>query len=469
MPPLDATGGTLGGLAAPAFPPIPPGPVAAPDGARTRQGVPLAIDLLGQGADAAPLSVHGTPTSPHGTLAERGDGIWTFTPRPGFHGTTTVTYAVADARGVRGRIAFDLTVTPSRAAGAAPRCGTVPVCADPGPTLLCASVDPSCGTVAIEGADIVLTPAPGITGPVEIDYVSLDGARTITGTVTVTVDAPAAPVGGQAPAAGVTDPSLATTDDAREEAANDTAATVAPDPARRIGPRDAPSACSAPRAGPRGQVASPASAPHRDRATTPAPDRGVACFTAGTRIATERGEVAVEDLRVGDRILTRDSGLRPVRHVGIRAHRAEAVARSPALQPIRIAAGALGRGLPLRDLTVSPDHRILMTGPICDLYFGEVEVLVAARHLTGIPGIAPAPAGPVTYVHLLLDAHEIVQSDGAWSESLQPRDDMLRRLDPEARGGAQARRPGPGHRADRDAYPAARPALRRHEAALLVG
>jgi hypothetical protein len=113
----------------------------------------------------------------------------------------------------------------------------------------------------------------------------------------------------------------------------------------------------------------------------------IPCFTPGTRIATPRGEVAVEDLREGDRVITRDNGLQEIRWTGARSLGAGELMAAPNLRPVLIRAGALGHGLPERDMLVSPQHRLLLTSERAALYFGEREVLAAARHLTGMEGI----------------------------------------------------------------------------------
>ena len=144
------------------------------------------------------------------------------------------------------------------------------------------------------------------------------------------------------------------------------------------------------------------------------------CFVAGCRIATDHGAVAVEDLRVGDRVLTRDHGYRPIRWIGAREFTEKALTDFPELRPVTIAAGALDGLLPSADLTVSPQHRIL----ICDPRGGG-EVLVPAISLTGRGGIAVAGQGGVIYYHLMFDAHEVICSEGAWSESFLPDADAL--------------------------------------------
>jgi hypothetical protein len=146
----------------------------------------------------------------------------------------------------------------------------------------------------------------------------------------------------------------------------------------------------------------------------------IICFTPGTRIDTDRGPVAVEDLRPGDRVLTRDHGFRPLVWTGRRDLPAAAVARWPELAPVRIAAGALGAGLPVRDLVVSPGHRMLVAGARAEVLFGEREVLVAAADLVGLPGIARQAAGAVSYLHVMCAGHEIIRAEGAWTESFQP-------------------------------------------------
>ena len=159
----------------------------------------------------------------------------------------------------------------------------------------------------------------------------------------------------------------------------------------------------------------------------------VACFTPGAQILTDQGELAVEDLQPGHRVLTRDNGYQPIRWTGRRDLSHAEVIVEPRFNPVRIARGALGAGLPVRDIMVSPQHRMLVTGPRAELLFGENEVLVAAKHLVGLPGIEQRVSRGVSYLHILFDQHEIVRADGAWSESFQPGDLTLEALQGEQR------------------------------------
>ena len=157
------------------------------------------------------------------------------------------------------------------------------------------------------------------------------------------------------------------------------------------------------------------------------------CFTPGTRIATPTGPRPVEDLCPGDLVLTRDNGAQAIRWIGTVGISPRRLDLQPNLRPIRIAAGALGRLTPEHDLIVSPQHRVLVTSRFAERMFGCVEVLVAAKHLIGLPGVqVQRQAGALTYLHMLFDRHELVLSNGTWTESLLPRDRAIAGLAPAA-------------------------------------
>lgn len=145
----------------------------------------------------------------------------------------------------------------------------------------------------------------------------------------------------------------------------------------------------------------------------------VACFTAGTLIRTRRGEVAVENLAVDDLVLTMSNGYRRIRWIGSSCLDKIDLALQPKLRPVCIAAGALGDNMPKADLSVSPQHRVLVCSKIAERMFGASEVLIPAIKLTEMDGIAQcAGTTEVEYWHMLFDAHEIVFSNGAPTESL---------------------------------------------------
>lgn len=153
-----------------------------------------------------------------------------------------------------------------------------------------------------------------------------------------------------------------------------------------------------------------------DAEAMPAPGLGAMSFAAGTHIATPRGEVPIERLKAGDRVLTRDSGLQKVRWVGASEVTIDAEA------PVIIRAGALGHDLPESDLVLAPSHRVLVFGEQALEMFGQSEVFVEARNLTFLDGVERCAARNVTYHQVMFEKHEVVLSNGAWTESYQPAD-----------------------------------------------
>jgi Ca2+-binding RTX toxin-like protein len=135
----------------------------------------------------------------------------------------------------------------------------------------------------------------------------------------------------------------------------------------------------------------------------------LACFVRGSRILTTRGEVLVEDLTAGDMVHTMDNGVQPVLHVVSRRVSAQAE-----FAPIVIRKNALGNA---RDLLVSPQHRMLITGWQAEVMFGEGEVLVPAKHLINGDTIYQRRVPMVEYYHIVFERHEIIYAEGIASES----------------------------------------------------
>ena len=138
---------------------------------------------------------------------------------------------------------------------------------------------------------------------------------------------------------------------------------------------------------------------------------GPPCFTPGALILTPDGERPVEALRPGDLVTTRDRGAQRVIWAG-----AETVPGTGDTAPVLIRAGAMGNR---RDLLLSPQHRMLVRGWRAELYAGLSEALVAAVHLVNGRTMLRAPCAAVTYVHFMLERHEIVFAEGA--ETRKPR------------------------------------------------
>jgi hypothetical protein len=147
----------------------------------------------------------------------------------------------------------------------------------------------------------------------------------------------------------------------------------------------------------------------------------IACFTPGARIRAAHGEVPVEALNVGDLVMTKDDGLQPIRWIGRRFVNRGTLSTTPGLQPVRITEGSLGRGLPLRDIVVSPQHRMMLSGQQLELNSGLSEALIPALAMTGTPGISQfLPDEGCEYLHLLFDRHQILFCEGAETESFHP-------------------------------------------------
>ncbi|MDO9640979.1 MAG: Hint domain-containing protein [Pseudotabrizicola sp.] len=151
----------------------------------------------------------------------------------------------------------------------------------------------------------------------------------------------------------------------------------------------------------------------------------IPCFVAGTLILTSRGMLGVEGLRPGDLVQTMDNGYRPVVWAGRRT-----VCGLGSMAPVRIAAGAAGNQ---RDLLVSPQHRMLVTGWPSELTMGERETFAAARHLINGRTIRRLRRPTVTYVHLLCEDHQVIFAEGAPTESLFAGGSALSAFDPRAR------------------------------------
>lgn len=161
----------------------------------------------------------------------------------------------------------------------------------------------------------------------------------------------------------------------------------------------------------------------------------VVCFSSSTRIETLRGSVRVEDLHIGDQVLTYDHGHQPVRWIGSCRLSRSQLESKPKLKPILIRADALGAGVPRQDLIVSPQHRVLVSSAIAKRMFDQKEILIPANKLLPLHGVQVMDDIPdgVEYWHILFDDHQIIWSNGAPTESLFTGPEALRAVSPESR------------------------------------
>jgi len=148
---------------------------------------------------------------------------------------------------------------------------------------------------------------------------------------------------------------------------------------------------------------------------------GTVCFVPDTRITTPDGPKLVQDLREDDLICTKDNGHQAIRWIGSRQISGGRMVAMPHLRPVRIQAHVLADGEPDHDLLVSPDHRLLVKGPVAQALFNTHEVLVAARDLINDRSIRiDHRCRGVSYIHLMLDQHQIVWANGVEVESFHP-------------------------------------------------
>lgn len=131
-----------------------------------------------------------------------------------------------------------------------------------------------------------------------------------------------------------------------------------------------------------------------------------ACFCLGTRIATPRGEMPVEALAIGDEVLTPE-GARRIKWIGRSAYEGRFIAGNPLMLPVTFAPGALGEGLPARALTVSPGHGVCLGDALVPSW----------RLVNGVSVTQAERVESVTYLHIELERHALLRSEGCWSES----------------------------------------------------
>ena len=132
----------------------------------------------------------------------------------------------------------------------------------------------------------------------------------------------------------------------------------------------------------------------------------LACFAAGTRIATVHGDVPVERLCIGDRVHAQFGGTMPVVWLGRRRVNCQRHPRPTEVWPVRVRAGAFGDAVPRRDLLLSPNHAVYVDG-----------VLVPVRYLINDVSIMQQEVETITYWHVELSAHDVLLAEGLPAES----------------------------------------------------
>ena len=144
------------------------------------------------------------------------------------------------------------------------------------------------------------------------------------------------------------------------------------------------------------------------------------CFVKGTLIETDHGPRPIEELCVGDKVLTRDNGVQRIRWIGSRAIELGMGEEMQPLQPIRLTKDCLGPGVPDRDICLSPMHRVLINDPVVQILTGEQEAFCSVGHLVNGRSIIREAVQDTCYFHILFDDHQVLRSSGCSSESFFP-------------------------------------------------
>ena len=131
------------------------------------------------------------------------------------------------------------------------------------------------------------------------------------------------------------------------------------------------------------------------------------CYCRGTLILTDRGERRVEELEIGDKLVTLAGAQRPIKWIGRRGYAGRYILGRQDVLPICIKPGALGDGVPRRDLWISPHHAMFLE-----------NVLIEARDLVnGVSIVQATEVDEVEYFHLELETHDVIIAEGAASET----------------------------------------------------
>ena len=137
-----------------------------------------------------------------------------------------------------------------------------------------------------------------------------------------------------------------------------------------------------------------------------------ACYCRGTLILTDRGEVTVEDLAIGDRLVTVSGEAKPIKWIGRRSYGGRFVMGRTDILPICIKAGALDENVPRRDLWISPHHAMYVKEKHLD------GVLIEAKDLVnGVSIVQAQSVDKVEYFHIEMATHDVIVAEGALSET----------------------------------------------------
>ena len=142
----------------------------------------------------------------------------------------------------------------------------------------------------------------------------------------------------------------------------------------------------------------------KERAAFAVADKAIETgLCAGTTIMTMKGEMPVEHLQVGDRVITRDAGMSVVKEIKKTTSK---------MQPIRIKAGSLGHTRPDRDMIVAPGTRLHIRDWRAEALFGSAAAMVEAHRLVDGEFLSHQESQDMTVYDIIFDRQHILYADG---------------------------------------------------------
>lgn len=130
---------------------------------------------------------------------------------------------------------------------------------------------------------------------------------------------------------------------------------------------------------------------------------------AGTKVASNLGMKAVEEVKVGDKVLTLDHGMQIVTEVRSHAFWVNTRSTRLALLPVHVPVGALGNRAPL---TLRADQGVEVESDALADVFGQSSFIIPARALIGQRGIRhEAPDGRVEMITLCFAQDEVIYAE----------------------------------------------------------
>ena len=139
----------------------------------------------------------------------------------------------------------------------------------------------------------------------------------------------------------------------------------------------------------------------------------VVCFLAGSMIRTSEGDVAVEDIQIGDQLVTFDwKHNKEVTHPVVWVGKAHAKVRAglpddEAGYPVRVLKDAVADGVPYKDMLITAEHCLFFEGK-----FVPVRMLV-----NGVSIFYDKSITSYDYYHVETDQHSVITADGMLTES----------------------------------------------------